>query len=161
MKLFTALTEEEAIPVMREMGYEPLEPFPGTKEWWLCRCNGCGQEKRVRYTITQRGHRCRECAWQEQRDKEEGYFRRTVTDEQAMEIMTRAGLRPLTPYSGRANDHWPSVCIKCDKPCQPRMNNMRQRLKRGHGDLPACRACHASIRNYARAKAKIESEDRR
>ena len=33
------LTDEQTVPVMRAAGVEPLEPYPGGKTPWKCRCN--------------------------------------------------------------------------------------------------------------------------
>lgn len=38
------LSHEQASNEMEQVGLTSLEPYPGNKAKWLCRCNGCGTE---------------------------------------------------------------------------------------------------------------------
>jgi DNA-directed RNA polymerase subunit RPC12/RpoP len=53
---------EEAVEAMLAAGYEPLVPYPGGNNRWLCRCMRCGRETNPTYTGTMTGRRCRFCA---------------------------------------------------------------------------------------------------
>jgi len=58
-----AIGADRALADMRAVGLEPLQPYPGAREPWLCVCSTCGNESRpslgsVRYL----GTGCRFCA---------------------------------------------------------------------------------------------------
>ena len=42
-------------------GYEPLEPYPGAKSRWRCRCTTCNNEVTPHFKHVQNGQRCRFC----------------------------------------------------------------------------------------------------
>lgn len=44
------LTEAEALPLLAELGLEPLAPFPGTQRPWPVRCQLCGAESAPQYS---------------------------------------------------------------------------------------------------------------
>ncbi|MBD3004691.1 hypothetical protein [Streptomyces sp. 5-10] len=62
---------EEVARMMRDAGWEPLEPYPrGMNKPWRCRCTTCGRESSPRPTNTQNGARCASCsarAWRQRK----------------------------------------------------------------------------------------------
>jgi len=56
------LTHEQAASVMRAAKLEPLDPYPGNKEKWKCKCLLCGQIVFPRFGSVSRGQGgCRDC----------------------------------------------------------------------------------------------------
>lgn len=119
---------DEAVAVMRAAGLEPLVPYLGTSEPWLCRCTVCGRETSPRHLSVRRGHGgCKFCTgW-------------TIAPEVAAERMRAAGIDPLTPYPG-ASTPWPSRCTTCGADVNPTYDAVVTRSTQG------CRACTGSTR---------------
>lgn len=101
---------EDAVERMRSRGLEPLEPFPGTKQPWLCRCVSCG--KKVAPSENS-GSGCRYCKAD------------AVDPEDAVAAMTAAGFRPLIVYPG--SGPWPCECMKCGKHSTPSYTTVKTR----------------------------------
>lgn len=101
---------EVAAEAMRAAGYEPLIPYPGAGEKWECLCLGCGEIREPRYSHLKRGTKCAVCTGNA-----------PYGDARATEIMREHGLFPLTPYPGRANDPWPSLCVAKGHEVSPRL----------------------------------------
>jgi hypothetical protein len=58
----TAIKPNTAAALMRTMGLEPLEPYPGALRSWKCRCTKCGRTVQPCYSTIQRGSGgCRWC----------------------------------------------------------------------------------------------------
>lgn len=52
----------QAVEEMRNAGFEPLEPFHGTKSAWSCKCINCGALRQPQLAnIRNRGDRCGDC----------------------------------------------------------------------------------------------------
>lgn len=56
------VSPDEAVAVMRSLGAEPLEPYPGAHAPWRCRCNKCGNEISPTYSNARKFTPCRYCA---------------------------------------------------------------------------------------------------
>jgi hypothetical protein len=56
------LAADEAVTTMRAACFEPLEPYPGSKKPWRCRCTTCGNESSPHLSSVSKGSRCRYCA---------------------------------------------------------------------------------------------------
>ncbi|MEU5383597.1 hypothetical protein [Kitasatospora cineracea] len=95
------LDPDLAADVMRGRGFEPLVPFTGAADPWLCRCTACGRESTPGYHSVSRGSGCRYCG------------RRVVDPDEAAQFMRSRGLEPLTPYPGSVVP-WLSRCTECD-----------------------------------------------
>ena len=85
-------TEESARTFMLSVGLEPLEPYVGSRDPWLCKCVKCGKEtkKRLR-SVQQTGTKigCQTCSARERNDLQR-------TDETvAVQIMLSAMAKPL------------------------------------------------------------------
>ena len=90
---------DEAIALMLEHGFEPLEPYPGASVGWRCRCTTCGKESTPAYSgVKGRGHRCGHCAGSAPLDPT------ACADE-----MRAHGFEPLEAYPG-SDKRWLCRC---------------------------------------------------
>lgn len=86
---------------MRAVGWEPLEPYPGSHERWRCRCVDCGDESRPRYHDIGKFKGCRTCSG-----------RQLITPESARAVMIASGWMPTSDYPG-PREAWLCRCINC------------------------------------------------
>lgn len=124
-----ATTPEEAIQLMRRGGFEPLEPYPGTANPWMCRHNECGEIVSPRYAHVQQGRRaCQKCS--------KAFLSEifSLDADEAVLIMQSAGLEPLEPYPGN-NKPWRCKHLECGREVTP----MRASIQQGQG---GCKPCH-------------------
>jgi len=113
---------EDAIAIMIKAKLEPLVPYPGSQEPWLCKCLRCGREVQPAYTSIQgRGKGCVYCGGKK------------VDPDEAFRLMLSAGLTPLEIYQ-RADKPWKCTCNKCKKLVTPTYTSIRV----GQG---GCRYC--------------------
>jgi hypothetical protein len=99
---------------MRAAGLEPLEPYPGNRPPWRCRCLTCGQDVRPRYANILGGQGgCGFCA------------RNAVDPEEAKAVMRAAGLEPLEPYT-RSHAPWRCRCRTCGREVSPRYETIQR-----------------------------------
>jgi len=122
------LDAAQATAEMRAAGLEPLEPYPGTKVPWRCRCLTCQSEVQPCHgDVRDRGSGCRYCA-----NRARGLAQRHDGD-QAVADMRAAGLEPLEPYPGLKKP-WRCRCTTCGRPTSPAYGGIRA----GQG---GCRHC--------------------
>jgi len=120
-----AVDPQEAADLMREAGVEPLEPYPGSKEPWRCRCQVCGREPKPRYVnVRMTGSACSYCS------------EKQVDPEEAANLMRQFGLIPKTGYPGTDNP-WDCECSKCGRRVTPRYTS----VSRGS---QGCRYCSSA-----------------
>lgn len=94
--LIGRLDESKAISVMQKKNLQPLEPYPGAMKPWRCKCLDCGTEIKPRYAHIQQGRKgCKVCGY-----RKNAAGNRT-SEAKAVEIMNKAGFRPLEPYKNR------------------------------------------------------------
>lgn len=106
-----------AMKLMRDAGVDPLDPYPGSKEPWRCKCMNCGKTVTPCFNRVQQGQGgCRYCSGTA-----------PVDPQTAVEDMNAAGFEPLEPYPG-ASWTWKSQCLDCGKVSHPRLSTVR----RGH-----------------------------
>ena len=109
------VSPDAAEAVMRAARLEPLVPYPGARERWLCRCLKCGVEVTPRYDNVRRtGGGCWPCAQA---------ARRRVPEAKAVAAMKAAGLIPLEPYPG-SHLQWRCRCIECGRVSGPRYKTL-------------------------------------
>jgi hypothetical protein len=127
-----ALPAADAEAEMRTAGLEPLEPYPGASNPWLCRCKACEKEVRPRLTTVRKGHGCRICGGTA-----------PIDPNVAEAEMRSVGLEPLESFT---NSHrpWLCRCQKCGKEVRPTLSSVRSR---GSG----CRYCGIGKRVVAQA----------
>lgn len=113
------VTPEIAARVVQERGWLPAVSFPGPQEPWLCRCEVCGAESKIRYeSVKARGSGCRFCA-----ARENGRRRREAFEPQAVATMRAVGLVPQEPFPG-SNKPWLCLCSTCGELVKPRYGNV-------------------------------------
>jgi recombinational DNA repair protein (RecF pathway) len=106
---------EQAVALMRESKLEPLEPYPGGKSSWKCRCLRCNQEVSPKYADIRNGDGgCKYCG---------GHY---VEPEAAVALMLAASIKPLVPYVN-SGTNWESECLVCHKSINPTYNSVQQR----------------------------------
>lgn len=122
------LDPEAAAELVRAAGLQPLGPYPGAGEPWLCRCATCGRDVTPRYNDVRTGHNgCKRCA-----QKLAGLGQR-IEHETAAAFMLERGLEPLEPYRG-AGHQWRCRCLNCGAEVTPRYTNIKQ----GWGGCLSC-----------------------
>ena len=101
-------SEQEAIDFMKKSGALPLEPFPGSKKPWLCRCLECKKEITPAFgNVKNNGtNPCAYCS------------KKKVHPDDAAQLMRDAGLEPLVPYPG-SNVKWKCRHLKCGEIVYP------------------------------------------
>jgi len=123
------LDPADAVSVMTEAGFEPLEPYPGSMEPWEC-LHTCGHVVRPRYAHIQQGRRgcihCSRAAMAEQ-------FR--WADDEARGFVMDLGYEPLEKYPGRNSKNWRMRHLECGREIAPRLASLQQ----GQG---GCKPCH-------------------
>lgn len=113
---------KEAVKIMMDSGFQPLEPYKNSRIKWKCRCIKC---KKISYPMLKHikfyGSKCRYCAG-------------TLVDEKdAIKVMKKNKFSPLIPYPG-GNKPWQSQCMVCKKESSPRYSHV---VQRGH----CCKFC--------------------
>lgn len=117
------MPEADAIANMRAAGLEPLEPYPGARKAWRCRCVTCGSDVAPTLDNIRRGQGgCRNCA-----------PNAPIAPDEAEAQMRAAGLEPMGPFPGVVAP-WPSRCLTCGNEVSPSLHSIRQ----GRG---GCRYC--------------------
>jgi len=115
------ITIEQAINLMNEAGYEPLEPYPSSGKRWKCKCRTCGRISSPRYGDVRIGNRC-------------GYCSNVRVDERdAIQIMLEAKLEPLEAFK-TASTKWKCKCLVCENIVSPRFADI-------HGGQGGCGFC--------------------
>lgn len=95
-----------AAEVMRAVGLEPLDDYPGADTPWPCHCQECGAHVSPTYGSARDGHGCRHCA---ARDRGK---RHRLDHEVAADVMRAAELEPLEDYP-TATQPWRCQCRRC------------------------------------------------
>jgi hypothetical protein len=113
---------EIAERIMRSSHLEPLEPYPGGKKPWKCKCKRCGNLVSPKYSdINQGDGGCKYCG---------GTF---VEPDFAYQVMVSVGAIPQEDYSHNAKK-WHCICSKCGKDIYPTWN----RIQQGYGACVYC-----------------------
>lgn len=105
---------EDALKVMESVGLEPLEPYPGGRSPWRCRCTTCHHVVSPTMTRVKAGGSsgCAYCS------------NRRVDPEDAVAIMEAAGFTPLEPYP-KGKKGWLSRCNECGKESSPHFSSVQ------------------------------------
>lgn len=110
---------ELAVQKMLEQGWKPLEEYKSALTPWKSECVKCGHRGKPRFANVQRGSGCTKCKNAEKIDPKK------LTEEQAVQIMLDAGLKPLVPYVN-TKTQWDSLCLKCQKVTSPTLGNVKK-----------------------------------
>jgi hypothetical protein len=107
---------------MMAAGFTPKIAYPGVDVPWPSVCASCGREPSPSLSGVREGKGCMYCAQ-----------KNPSTPEEAIAAMRAGGFEPLTRYSGRSKEPWPSRCLECGRTSTPSLATTRK----GHG----CRFC--------------------
>lgn len=130
----------EAIKLMEDAGYKPLEPFKGTSRNWKCECKNCGTIVTPRYTNIKQGWGgCKKCA------------KLLVDPSDAMQLFERNNLKPLSSYPG-SHKPWPSICLNCNRVVKPRFSDVKIGKSKG------CKFCSGNSVDEKDARTFMESK---
>lgn len=122
------LNPRVAEKVMLKAGLKPLEPYKSSNSKWKCMHLVCGQIVFPLYSSVKRGQGgCYECG----RRKSE--LSRRFPEKKAIEIMIKAGVKPLEPYTNSLA-RWKCQCLTCGHVGYPSLNMVNH----GQG---GCRPC--------------------
>jgi hypothetical protein len=124
----------DAMTLMRSKNLEPLEPFKSVKSKWKCRCLKCDSLVEPTYGVVSSGSGgCLRCG------NEAAGKKNRLSEVSAIEIMNKAGLRPLEPYKN-FETKWRSECLRCGDIVNPRLHAINS----GQG---GCLNCGIKIRS--------------
>ena len=116
-----AVTPEDAVLLMRNGGFEPMEDYPGSMEPWMCRHLQCGGVRFPRYAHVQQGRRaCKTCSSQIVAET------LRMDPDKAVVVMRSADLEPLEPYPGSSNKPWRCIHKICGEEVKPRYASIQQ-----------------------------------
>jgi len=101
----TRVHPDDAERILRNAGFEPLEPYPGSGPW-RSRCGTCGRESSPTLPNVRKGTGCRYCG---------GTY---IDADDALAAMRAAGLEPLEPYVN-AKAPWKCECQICGQISTP------------------------------------------
>ena len=105
------LTAKHANELLRSLGFEPLEEYPGRRDYaWLVRCISCKEVRRTRLANL----------------KNRGPCSCVVKRKQAEAELRAAGYEPLDPYPGMTRKPWRSRCAECGSERRPSIDSIRQ-----------------------------------
>jgi hypothetical protein len=115
-----AVDVEDALRLMNDRGYQPLEPFVSGKTLWRSLCTKCGNECYPRYANIRSGlGGCVTCGKVNRAEK------RKLSQEEALEVMLSNGLKPLEPYLS-SKTPWLCECMTCGNEVHPMLNTVQQ-----------------------------------
>lgn len=103
--------QSQAISIMENAGFEPLEPYKHRHHPWKSRCRKCGNLVSPHLGAIVNGQGCRFCSGL------------VVDPERAKQKMIAANLEPLVDYPGAAKP-WESRCLKCLNIVKPRYSQL-------------------------------------
>ena len=131
---------KEAEKAMRENGYIPLVPYPGSDKKWKCRCQHCNTVTYPRYLVVVKGHKCRFCA---------GHMK---TPQQALKMAKKVGLKPLEPYPGQNRGKWKCIHLACGEIIYPMFGTIR----RGYSGCRKCSDKNTGLKSRVSEKEAIK-----
>lgn len=108
------------VAMMREVGLEPLEPFPGPRAPWKSRCTRCDTDVEPQFSNIANGwggcHVCGSAA---------SIDRKRLDETGAIAVLAEAGLEPLEPYR-TVMTPWRCRCLACGEVVTPLLNNLKK-----------------------------------
>lgn len=136
---------EAAVQLMRDANLEPLVPYPGADNKWLCRCLTCGAEVLPRYSSINRGQNgCKPCG----NKKTAKALTRSHSD-MALELSSM-DLIPLEEYPG-AHSPWKCQCRRCNEAVSIVIAYVRRRGR-------SCPKCSVVRRGLESRKSQVLAE---
>lgn len=108
------VNHEVILKTVERAGYKPLERYQNASTLWKVLHIKCGRTIKISYDSVRAGHNCKYCA---------GLF---IDADEAVEIMMKAGLQPLTKYPG-AKKAWRCRCLTCNRKVTPQLSLVKNR----------------------------------
>lgn len=99
----------------KKSGYEPIGPYPGTKQKWKARHKPCGSVVYPEYSKVKQGRGCPVCS---------GNLR--VSEANARKLFLKNYLSPIGPFVN-SQTPWKSKCLKCGKTVNPNYSKVKAR----------------------------------
>jgi hypothetical protein len=147
--------EDDAIEKMLKSKLQPLEPYPGRKYPWKCRCLRCGQETKTTMETVMSGNLgCIPCG-RTQRGK-----KRRLSVDSAIAHMRRVGLDPIEDYQGRSKK-WLCTCSVCNEETSISLSSVLIRIgKNKVSPVQGCEACVFESLGRSRMLSQEQAEER-
>ena len=135
-------TDLEAISMMTEAGFLPLDQYPGAKKAWRCTHISCGNTVAVTlsYISKSKTQTCKFC---------QNFA--PISSEEAELIMQSAGFNPLTKYPGYDRP-WKSIHLSCGATVNPRLHS----VKAGKGSCVHCGRRASAINRTTLSESAVE-----
>ncbi len=94
---------------MRERGVDPMEPYPGSRSGWKCRCRRCGKTVYPWYSSVLGAGKggCNFCA-----KRDAASTRSASAEKKYLALAAKLGFEPKAPYPGAQGD-WLLMCLTC------------------------------------------------
>jgi len=135
------IPNKEAVGLMQESGFTPLEPYKSAHTPWKCKCNKCGSTVTPKYINIKQGKTCKVCS----RTKS------LADPKKIASIMRKRKLKPLEPYVNNKTK-WKSECLRCGKIVYPTFSSIQNLNKNSTG----CMDCgRKQLRNSNTTPEKI------
>lgn len=125
-------SRSDANKLLREANLIPLVPYPGAGKPWLSKCKACQREVSPRLAAVIRGGGCKYCRSETMSKK------LSLSDKEVLTTLEKAGVSPLTVYSGNRKTPWKVECLSCGKKLTIRISQLRVSKNK------ACRDCRSS-----------------
>lgn len=135
------ISAEDAERRAKAQGFEALEPYPGARNPWKCRCLTCGLVGSPRPDDVFRGRGCYGCGLKRRVDA------RRLDPRIAVRSMQAAGLEPIEPFVNALRP-WRCMCMRCRREVTPRYAGVQQ----GQGGCSFC-ASNAAVPHPVALKA--------
>ena len=112
------LSEAKAMQRLKEYNLEAIEPYEKSDVKWKCRCLLCGEIVYPKLNNLQDGDGgCYNCGM-----KKAG-IKNTMSQEDAIKIITDAGFMPLEPYKNSLT-RWKMIHLQCGATVYPKLNSL-------------------------------------
>jgi len=127
-KKSATLKEDLVVGIMLKANLQPLEPYKNANTKWKCKCLTCGKITKPYFSNIQQGKGgCVPCG------RKKSAKKKTTPEDLAVEIMLKAGLKPLEPYRNNAT-RWKCLHEECGEVVKVLYGS----VKRGQGVCPVC-----------------------
>jgi hypothetical protein len=126
--------EKKAVEIALEKGFWPTESYKGNREPWEVKCIKCDTVIKTTYKkFILNSFKCDIC--------NPNFY------EKEIQVMLKANLKPLEPYSGNSAKTWKCQCMLCGLECFPRYYDVSNRGKGG------CKPCSLILSPESVSKA--------
>lgn len=127
------MTEAEALAILKDAKFKPVEPFHAKLTPWMMECLVCHNvfQRRLRDIVN--GFGCKFCSG------------RAWNADKAVERMVKAGLKPVEPFKS-AGHKWAVECITCGRNSKVALGDIAT------GSIKGCKYCALDAKQNFEAK---------